>query len=489
MGITLALGSAVLRAEDPAVPPIPGATVSTGSGPLRLEEVIASVELHYPLLRAAELGRGVADGEVLATMGAFDLNLSGTTNNRPGSTFENYYHDIGLSQFSPQTGARYFGGYRLGFGDFPVYDGDLKTADGGEFRVGMAFPLLRGRPIDRRRADLQQATIERAAVEPGVQEKRVEYSLVASKIYWSWVAAGHRLHLAKHLLDLAKERDAQLAERVRQGATSELERIDNQQNIALREGTLISAQNSFQQSSIDLSLFLRNAGGVPLIAQLDRVPTFPPPDAPNADEFAQALEMALNQRPEIQSLLLEREGLMVELRYAENLAEPGLDVVASAAQDVGDTSTSTGLLRTDRSKFDLGLRLEWPLQQRAALGKIQVTRHKLAQVEERLRYATDTVRAELQAAWTGLERSVEFYRQAKARVDLARRVADAERARLAGGQSTVLTVTLREQATFEAEVTAVGALYDYFTALAEYRAALGLGGPLPETRLIAPVVE
>jgi outer membrane protein TolC len=297
------------------------------------------------------------------------------------------------------------------------------------------------------------------------------------------------LHLAEHLLDLAKERDAQLAERVRQGLTSEFERLDNQQNIALREGTLISAQNSFQQSAIDLSLFLRDPAGVPLIPQLDRLPTFPPPDTPDAEEFAQALEMALNQRPELQSLLLEREGLMVELRYAENLAEPGLDVVASAAQDVGDTSTSTGLFRTDRSKFDLGLRLEWPLQQRAALGKIQATRHRLAQVEARLRYATDTVRADLQGAWTALERTVEFYRQAKARVDLARRVADAERARLAGGQSTVLTVTLREQATFDAEVTAVGALFDYFTALAEYRAALGLGGPLPDTRLIAPVVE
>jgi len=86
------------------------------------------------------------------------------------------------------------------------------------------------------------------------------------------------------------------------------------------------------------------------------------------------------------------------------------------------------------------------------------------------------VRAEVQDAFSALERAVEFYRQAKQRVDLARLVARAERALLAGGRSDVLRVTLREQAAFDAEVVEIGALLDYFRALADFRAAVGIGG-------------
>ena len=60
------------------------------------------------------------------------------------------------------------------------------------------------------------------------------------------------------------------------------------------------------------------------------------------------------------------------------------------------------------------------------------------------------MRAEVQDTFSALERSFEFYQQAKKRVELARLVARAERQQLRLGRSDVLRVTLREQAAFDA---------------------------------------
>src|SRR5687767_5227216 len=56
--------------------PVPGKTDPLRAvRPLSLEEVIASVENHYPLLFAALQEQGITSGQLLTAQGAFDLNL------------------------------------------------------------------------------------------------------------------------------------------------------------------------------------------------------------------------------------------------------------------------------------------------------------------------------------------------------------------------------------------------------------------------------
>jgi outer membrane protein TolC len=101
---------------------------------------------------------------------------------------------------------------------------------------------------------------------------------------------------------------------------------------------------------------------------------------------------------------------------------------------------------------------------------------QVAQLDQQLRQARDVVRAEVQDAFSALERAYEFLLTARQRVELARLVAQAEREQFRIGRSDVLRVTLREQATFDAEVVEIGARQDYFRALAELRVAMGVGG-------------
>ena len=118
-----------------------------------------------------------------------------------------------------------------------------------------------------------------------------------------------------------------------------------------------------------------------------------------------------------------------------------------------------------------------PVQRSDARGRVTQARAQLSQAELQLRNAEDVVRAEVQDVYSAIERAVEFHKQAKSRVELARTVARAEREQLRLGRSDVLRVTLREQAAFDAEVAEVNARQDYFRAIAELRAVIGANTP------------
>jgi outer membrane protein TolC len=457
------------------LPPVTGSPASVG-GPLGVDEVLAAVDQHYPLLRAVEMERAIAGGRLVSSMGAFDTNLTASADGQ-GTTYDNFRSGVGVSQGLPFGGLGVFAGYRNGYGDFPTYNLGQRTADGGEFRAGVSIPLLQNRAIDRPRANVRQARLDVAIAEPVIERQRLDFQRAAARTYWNWVAAGHRLKVAESLVKLAVERDEQLRARVEVGPAANIERIDNQQNIALRNGVLVQAQRAFQQATIDLSLFLRDGHGRPTLAGTDRLPAFPEVEPIDLKTFEAALRAAFENRPEPRRLRLQREKAAVELRLAENQALPSLNAVAGAAQDVGPGKSSlSGPNGLDRTTLNAGVAFQLPVQRRDARGRVMVAQAQLAQIDQQLRQAEDVVRADVQDAFSALERAFEFYQQARKRVALARLVARAEREQLRLGRSDVLRVTLREQAAFDAEVVEIGAQQDYFRALADYRAALGTGG-------------
>ncbi len=457
-------------------PPLAASPASVG-GPLPLAEVLDAVERTYPLLRAAEQERAIAGGRLLSSLGAFDLTLSAGVDGQ-GGTYDNVRPAAGLSQGLPVGGLGVFAGYRNGGGDFPTYNLGQKTADGGELRAGVSVPLLRDRAIDRPRATVQQARLDVRLAEPVIDRQRLDFQRAAARTYWNWVAAGHRLRLVEELARLADDRDGQLAAQVKAGRIARFERLDNQQNIALRNGLLVQAQRGVQQATIELSLFLRDGAGTPTLAGRDRLPDFPPVLPVDPAGLAAALQVAAELRPEPRRLRLQRERLAVDLRLADNQTLPGLTAVVSGSQDVGPGRSSlSGPNGLDRATLSAGVALAVPLQRREARGRVVTAQAQIVQVDQLLKQAEDVVRADVQDAFSALERAAEFHRQAEARVGLAREVADGERERLRGGTGSVLAVTLREQAAFDAELTAVAARQDYFRAAADLRAAAGQSGP------------
>jgi outer membrane protein TolC len=460
-------------ASSSAPPAILGTPASVG-GPLELGEVLTAVERHYPLLRAVEQERAIAGGRLLSSLGVFDLNLTAGADGGAG-TYDNFRSSAGVSQGLMAGGAGVFANYRTGTGDFPTYSLDRKTADGGEFRAGVSMPLLRDRAIDRPRAGVRQARLDVQIAEPTIARQRLDFTRAAARTYWNWVAAGQRLRVAETLLTLAADRDEQLKGKVEGNVTAKIERTDNQQNIALRNGLLVQAQRAFQQATIELSLFLRNDTGSPTLAGPNRLPAFPDVQPADPLAFDGYLQLAMVNRPEPQRLRLQQEKAAVDLQLAGNQTLPGLNATVSVGQDVGyGKSSLSGPNELDRTTLAAGLAFTLPVQRRDARGRITQAQAQLVQLAAQQQQAEDVIRAEVQDAFSAVERAAEFHKQANARVKLAQQVAEAERALLDAGRSDILRVTLREQAAFEAELTVIGARQDYFRALADLNAAVGI---------------
>ena len=150
-----------------------------------------------------------------------------------------------------------------------------------------------------------------------------------------WSGSGEREGAAERLEQLAVRRDSEIATRVDRGVMANIERVDNQKNIALRRGLLVRADRAVQQSTIDLSLFLRDAAGKPLLPARRRMQSLPEPVPLSISFYEAALARAIGARPEFQRLSLEREKLFVERRLAVNQTLPGIDAQVFGNQDAG----------------------------------------------------------------------------------------------------------------------------------------------------------
>ena len=468
-------------------PQLPGLKLDDRAAPLTLEDVLKSVLLSYPLLQAVERERGIAAGKLTTAMGAFDTKVNMAGQSLAPGTYENYRSDFGFSQQFMTGGISAFGGFRTGFGDFPTYNLGQKTANAGEWRGGLNIPLARDREIDRARASRAQAALDVSLAEPTIERSRLDYMKSAARSYWNWLGSGERYAATERLLDLATERDKQLSLKVNSGIVANIERVDNQQNIALRNGLIVQADRALQQSSIELSLYHRNESGQPLLARRSRLSPVPAPVEPTIELYEQSIARASSARPEFQRLSLQREKLLVERKLAVNQTLPGIDGQLMGNQDAGyGKSPLSGPNGLDRQVLQAALVFQMPVQRRDAFGKIQTLDSQLTQINRQLSYAGDQVRAEVQDAFSLLERAYEFHEQSKHRLELARLVALAEREQLRLGRSDVLRVTLREQAKFEAELAEVNARQEYWRAESDLRAAdTSLGLNLPEFQLPA----
>ena len=442
--------------------------------PMRLEEVLASVERHLPLIDAARREQQGAEAELVAAQGAFDPVLRARIDGAALGYYQNGRADLLIDVPTPLWGTSVFFGQRVSFGKFPDYDGKLETNQYGELRAGFAIPILRNGATDRRRAQIERAELGVPLSAAATRQTRIEAARAASVRYFEWVAAGHRLRVLRSLFDLADKRDGAMAERVRQGDLARVDQVDNRRTVLGRQGAVIQAHRALRAAAIELSLFLRDERGLPVLPEESRLPeSLPPPQevlsAEDAALRARDTSQALSNRPELERLRLLREQLRIERDLARNQALPSLDLLALVSQDFGPGSPT----RTP-TVIEGGLSMEIPTLNRAARGRRQAAEAGMARLSAQERLTADRIGAEVSDALWALSASRQRLQVAREERRLAAEVEEAERTRFALGDSNILFVNLREQATAEAALREIDALLDGHRAHAAYRAAMAL---------------
>jgi len=459
------------RADDESVD-APTATIE-------LDDVLRSVETHFPLVLAALEEVRVAEGRVLQAEGAFDTRLGADGRFETAGYYENDRVDVSIEQPTELWGMTFSGGYRYGAGDFAVYDGKAQTNDDGEFRFGLSVPLLQGRAIDPRRVELWRSRLARDQAEPLIVQKRLDATRKAAESYWKWVSAGRRREIAVRLLALAEDRMQQIRDAVDEGLLAAINLTENERLIVDRRVALARAERGLEQAALALSLYWRDAEGRPSTPADSALPyEFPWPRAIDEVFVPEDEQVALARRPELQGLELERSRLELERSLADNGLLPKLDVGVYASQDVGDAVNAPD----NKGPFEVAalVRFGLPLQRSSSRGKGREAAAKLAKLERERQFQEERVRNEVRDVRSALTQSWSRIGHARENVRLANELADAERVQLAAGQSDLLRVNLREQQAALAAASLVDVLDEHFRSLAEYRAVLGV--PYDEVR-------
>lgn len=445
---------------------------------LTLQRVLQASARSAPEILAALARERQADGRLLSTLGEFDLLFNGNGFSRVLGYYDGSHAEMRAYQPLSNNGGQVYAGYRVSRGDFPIYEDQYFTNKLGEVKVGGVFSLLRDRLTDKRRTDralarndVEIAGLERQMVAIGVQQRAID-------AYLTWVSSGQRLAAYRDLLALATSRQAGIERQIGLGMLPAIVAVENRQNVVQRQVLVVQAERMLDVAANDLSFFLRDADGRPILPRSTQLPR----DLPViANPLPRVGGVDRIERPDLAAILVRVDKARAQRLLAINDMRPRLDVNGEASKDLG----SEGLGGPSRTPFEtkVGLTFSLPLQRRAARGraaeadaKIDELRRERGRLEDKIvieinRLGVRTAAADRQIELAGLD------------VTLADQLAEAERRRLFLGASDLLKVNLREQSALQARINLLDARYQFAALRGELIAAtadeqqLGLDAP------------
>lgn len=444
------------------------------SPPLQLPEVLESVRNQYPPQLAAMIEQDIANGRVRQAQGSFDLNLNAGGASNLAGFYDGRSGYANLEKPLPFWGGNVYGGYRLSSGYLPNYNKDRTSMD-GEAVLGFRIPILRDGTIDRRRASLWQAQIDRELADPFILRQYLDFVRAASVAYYGWVAAGQRVLLTEELMRIAKDRDSAIAEQVRSGASAPIVQVDNQRLVVSRQIAVVQAVRRLEAAAIELSLFLRRKeNGEPILLRRDRVPpAFPEHPRPDLDRLSADIDKALAARPEMRRIDLTMRKTDIDRRLAKNNLLPSLEAGVQARQTLGGKLAK----ETENTEVEAKVEFKLPLERREAKGRVETAEAQLRRLELERKFASDRISADVRDSYSALAAAFDVLKQTSRNVELASQLEAAENEKVRQGAADLLALQIREQATFDARVLEVEALADYFRAQANYRAAVAADAP------------
>lgn len=435
-------------------------SLCASSAPLQLQEIIQSVDRHYPLIKAAQQEILRAKADFLSAQGAFDPALNTNYDAEPVGGYGNSYIDNEFSVPTYYRGMRLFGGYRIGVGDFPIYDNYYETNSGGEARAGIELPLLRGSSIDAQRAALQKTRLEAKIQEQNLALTRIDALRLAGEAYWDWVGAAKRVNIFQQLLTLSTARGQWLTKRYHAGDAPKIDQIENQRIVLQRQSALTHAKMLYYKASFSLSLFYRNQQGEPILPNINQVPTLLPIVAGTLPKKSTSSNLAtelLLYNPEIQRIETEKKRSELDLRLAKNNMLPQIDALAYTSKDFGD-----GNPKLTPTAINLGIKLYLPLFRRQAKGQVAGALNDISALEYQEKYMLDKIKIVLENSQVQLEGIKRQYILASNELILAEQLERAENIKFRLGDSSLFLVNQRELSSFEVRQNQLDLTIDYF---------------------------
>jgi outer membrane protein TolC len=450
------------------------ASTSRASETLPLKSVIDSALSTHPKAVEILAIEVQAQGEQLSAAGAFDPVLDFELKD----DLQSYYlgHSVQTSVKVPTRiwGLELQANYGLGRGDFPTYEADRLTSNGGALGVGFKLPILRNGSIDSRRFGIVRTRIGLEQARAAGDALRLELVREASATYFSWAAYQKKLAISEQILEIARSRETQFKSRSRAGDLPRMALIDNTRIILKRQQDLIKIRQELREYELKLSLYWRDS------EQQPRLPTGQIPEVRDWKTLSEADPVKLAQdrglwgapkRPEPFTLGKEVEALQEEVALSRNRILPRLDLKVNANRGFGEGPSSLTAQETKAA-----VELEVPFFFREGRGRLSASQSKLIRTEAKLRLEKDRIGTEIAAVQSRFLNRREEWQLAQQEFELARQLESIERRSFAEGHSNLIDVNIREETAAgagvrvaEAEAALATSWVDYWVSLGSWR--------------------
>ncbi|HYW31673.1 MAG TPA: TolC family protein [Gemmatimonas sp.] len=440
--MALMLGASPLVAQT--TPSWIDSTRAMPGEPLTFEQFSSLVVANHPEADQARLVAAQARSQLTEALGVFDPKVGFGLSEKLYKDDRYYrYADASLTIPLPVGSGIKFGFERAAGSKI---NPDRSTPENGLFTLGLSLPLGQGIITDERRTSVAQARALRDVANAEQQALINKLLVRAAKAYGEWYGAVRRSEIAAEGVSLAQFRADATRERVRAGDSPAVDTLEAMLEVRRRRVTLLEAQADSRVTALVASTFLWNANGTPLeIAATSRpVMTGLVGTAPDTSRLAGWLREAERRHPE----LLKADG-KVRVANADRLlaAQSLLPDAEGGLSSIGARDDIDALTRRDGwgENFKGSLTATTSLLLRKERGKLAGTSQKL----EFARLDRDLIRRDvaygIRIALTDVTLLEQLLVVQRGNVEAAGLLRDAEQVRLDNGESTLLTINLRER--------------------------------------------
>lgn len=340
----------------------------------------------------------------------------------------------------------------------------------GGAQLELRQPLMRGGRIYVATREIQDAEFDLGVLEAELRAQILRVTADATQAYYNTVLAARLIDVSEQ----AVERDRGLISASealfqagrgskRDVVSAEIRLSDDLAALATRRGELGRAQ-----------LALRDVLGLPIGEPL--IPAeLSVPFHPVEFRLDHWISHALENRPEIQSVLVRMEQSALNVQVAANAVLPKLDAVGLFRRhDFGLSSRK--VWGFDSQTWAAGIEFEIPFGSVAARERLQSARIQHRRVERELESVGRAIEIEVRSEEIGLRENLANLRAQAAKVEQARSKLEIARVRFERGLANNLDITDSQVDLVDAESALLSAAVDYTNGLARLEASVA--GPL-----------
>lgn len=511
--------------------------------PLTLNEAIRKALENNNEIEVSRSDVKIAETNLRSLLGTYDGVITfSPTFQRNATTGQSATNDIRLNSSFTKF-IKYGGGnYRVffdntrtenRFAQAQATQGGISSSGGGalfssSFGVTFTQPLWRDLKIDQTR---RQIKIQRKRISQSDADFRRQTIEIISRVqqaYWDLVFALRDQQNRLANLNLSKENLRRIEAQIEAGVAAPLARAEVSTELANREADLIVATQQVETAENRLKqLVLREPNSAEWTSQY--VPTDSPVFSTDPINLEIALKDAVENRPELRRLKLEKEINKIDIDYYKNQTKPQIDLnstvslggISSTGNNItdpltvplisGDQNTNanafllqtirnlhpgqmitvpdvtiqppasfltggfnqslSNLFRRDSPSYTVGVTFSFPLRNQTAEANLAGARFQQERIEAQTRSQEQTVIAEVRNAVQAVE-------SARQRVLAARRARENAEIQLEGeqklfdvGRSTTFLLFQRENTLTNARNAEIRAETDYNKALADLQRA------------------